>query len=170
MQASIFRALIFRHAHAAKATAGEDDFDRKLDERGRREAAETGASALRLDLVPELILCSPAQRTRETLRKAGRPFNEVTTRLQTELYPGTSTIYLTALKASGPIRSAMLIGHNPGISELARDLAGDGDHDAMRQLSDCFPTAGLAIIEFTMPFSEIEAGHGYLRQFLVPER
>jgi phosphohistidine phosphatase len=69
-------------------------------------------------------------------------------------------------------RSVLLIGHNPGLQDLATRLAGPasmGQHDQLaRRLADGYPTGALAVFAFTGPWSGLAAGQGRLEHFFGP--
>ncbi|MGA3156221.1 MAG: histidine phosphatase family protein [Steroidobacteraceae bacterium] len=117
--------ILLRHAHAEAAPLEGNDADRPLSARGRAEASHAAARLLALGLVPDLVLFSPAVRTRETaeiLRTAlGLPlqaFREVGA-----LYLAAPPILRLQIAAVEPnIHRLMIIGHNPGLSELADAL------------------------------------------------
>ncbi|MFI4986545.1 MAG: SixA phosphatase family protein [Alphaproteobacteria bacterium] len=142
--------FLLRHAKSAWDDAGTADFDRPLAPRGKRACAAVRAALRHLEAAPALILCSSAQRTRETLKRiapalAGDP--EVV--LERRLYLASAKKLRERLAAldDGP-DSVLLIGHNPGLQQLALELAGRGEPAALRQLAAKFPTAGLAMLRF----------------------
>jgi phosphohistidine phosphatase SixA len=117
--------ILLRHAHADAAPLDGNDAERALSARGRSEASHAAARVLALALVPDLVLFSPAVRTRETaeiLRTSlGLPlqaFREVGS-----LYlaaPPTLRAQIATVEPS--VHRLMIIGHNPGLSELAEQL------------------------------------------------
>lgn len=135
------RITLLRHAKAVPDERG-DDHARVLAPQGR-EAAVTLGDWLRANgLMPELVLCSTAARTRETL---GALHEILPTELHKNLYLGSAGDMLALLHAADPaVRHLMLIGHNPGMHALAATLAGqfvrEADGDAMVHH---FPTCGL---------------------------
>ena len=120
-----------------------------------------GAFMAEQGIEPELILCSPAVRTRQTLdlvlplsrRHADR-------RLRRGLLPGGG---LTAAgpraQGGGQRRHIMIVGHDPGMHGLAVDLAGAGTPEQMQALAAKFPTAGLAVLDFEVDdWSRLDPG------------
>ncbi len=134
--------LLLRHA-TAKARSPAGDFERALTPGGRADAARLGAWLLAKELIPDAALVSPSRRTRETadlvlagLPGAPRPvFNEALYNADAE------TLY--ALAEGSKARCLLIIGHNPGIGELAAALAGE---EAAR-LAEGFPPCALAVFE-----------------------
>jgi phosphohistidine phosphatase len=120
---------------------------------------------------PALVLCSPARRARETL-DALHPVlaGHSTVRVEAELYGADAEEILHLLRGlDAATESAMVIGHNPGLEDLALLLAGDGDHEARTQLDAKFPTAALATLELgETPWAELVPGVAYLRSVVLP--
>jgi len=159
--------LLLRHAKALRDTPGLPDRDRPLAPRGRRDAAAVRHAMRALGLVPDLILVSPAVRTRQTLA-ALEPWDD------TPLVEFLDPLYLAdaaALQAvladvTETVRSVLLIGHNPGLHELARRLAGPTQSDAARRLADRYPTS--ALVEFAISGPWHQPGGARLIRFLIP--
>lgn len=141
------RLLLLRHAEAANPPGGdfseEADRARPLTPEGQRAAARCGAWLRAQALAPDLVLCSPARRTRETLA-ALSPF-QTTPALPTlfcpDIYEAQPDALLARIRqAPASARTVLLIGHNPGISALARWL-----DDQAPILDQGFATASLAV-------------------------
>lgn len=159
--------FLMRHAKAAPAEAGMADRDRQLAERGWRDSAAIGAEIAR-DGVPDLILCSPSKRTRETLDGvAGARPKALASEFPEALYGGGEAAYLDALGAhGGDARSILVIGHNPTVHALAIALA----KDAPAEMRSKFPTAALAILAFDIgDWAGIRPGSGRLVRYLRPK-
>jgi phosphohistidine phosphatase len=164
---------LLRHAKSSWADSRRKDIERPLNERGERDAPRLGAFMARHRLVPDLILCSPAVRTRQTLdlllpRLKASP--EIV--YEDALYLGAPAAMLKRLQRVAPmVHHAMLIGHNPGLQALAQALAEDGAEDDLEALTAKLPTAGLAVIEFDRAsWDQVKAGSGYLKLFTTPKR
>ena len=128
------RLYLLRHAKSSWDDPGLVDHDRPLAPRGRQAAEAIGAYLREHDIGPELVLCSSAARTRETLERVG-----LTGQIEDALYgAGASALLARLHEVPDEVASVMLIGHNPGMRQLAVDLAG---------LDDKFPTAALATLE-----------------------
>lgn len=142
--------LLFRHAKAEPGAFSVPDVDRSLTERGRADAPRIGAWIAAHDLVPDLIVCSPSRRTRETLALAVPAFGrDVETAFEPAIYESTATRLLTVVRRTpARVQRLMLVGHNPGMEELAKDLAGTADATAEDRLYKKYPTAGLAVLTF----------------------
>lgn len=161
--------LLLRHAKAGWARPGMQDFDRPLDDTGRVQATATGAAMRARGLRPEIILCSPSRRTRETLSGLGEAVDIRNVRFVEALYGGDASAYLSAIRTVEGAETTMLIGHNPMMENIGIALSGDGSEAATAALRHGFPTSGLAILRLPASFTKAEPGQGYLEDFLVPE-
>lgn len=164
---------LLRHAKSSWDTPGLDDFERPLNARGQQAAPVMGREIRRLKLDTGSILCSPAARTRETLALAlpGRSSGPAVA-YERDLYMATAEDLLGRLRRlSDDHPSALVIGHNPSLHNLALALAGKGDRDAMADLAHDFPTATLAVIEFDLSrWRDIDVGKGRLVHYTTPRR
>jgi phosphohistidine phosphatase len=132
------RLYLLRHAKSSWDEPGLADHDRPLARRGKRAADAMGRYMREHGIEPEVVLCSSATRTRQTLERLGLP----DARIEPELY-GADAATLRALIPDAS--SAMLIGHNPGMQDLALSLARSGAK--LGELAEKFPTGALATIE-----------------------
>lgn len=152
--------MLLRHAKSASNAAGIADRSRPLTRRGERAAASISRAIAAFHLSPALILASPARRTMQTLA-ALAPLPE-STRIETPeaLYLADTESLLALLRAlPEPVASVLVIGHNPGLYELAVLLARTGPETAdVRRLAQGFPTAAFA--EFALGTSWAELGYG----------
>ena len=86
-----------------------------------------------------------------------------------QLYGAAAATLLRRLRVVGDgVRSVLLIGHNPGLEDLALALAGGGDQSALEQLRTKFPTAALAALEIPTPWHELTLGVASLRSLVLP--
>lgn len=163
---------LFRHAKSSWDNPGVDDFDRPLNERGRKAAPVMGRVIADLAVAPDLILCSPAKRTRETLELARPEFTAAhcETRFDENLYLPNSEDLLARIRSIGNgHRSVLVIGHNPGLHGLALKLAGTGDAKALNRLEEKFPTGSLAIFTFEPGhWRDVAPATGRLEAFVTP--
>lgn len=135
--------LVLRHAKSSWAEPGLSDFDRPLKKRGLADAPAVGEYLRAHDLVPDLIVTSPAQRARQTVALVadGAGYGgEIV--VADEFYPGDPEDYVARLRLlDDAYETVMVVGHNPGLSELVTDLTG--------QMPD-LPTAALASISLSV--------------------
>jgi len=143
--------LVLRHAKSSWKDAGLADHDRPLNKRGKRDGPRMGKLIEDLELVPDLIVSSTACRARktaETVAASSHYRGEI--RFDEGLYlagPRTIVELVRELPDASSAR-VMLVGHNPGLEELIRNLTGEGEP---------FPTAALAQIELPIDsWSELE--------------
>jgi phosphohistidine phosphatase len=162
--------LLLRHAKAEAGGHGMADRDRRLAERGHRDARLMG-SAIAAGGIPDLILCSPARRTRETLdgvieTLAASPKVEFVK----ELYGSEAGIYLGAIADHGNgAKRLLVIGHNPTVHATAMAFAATGDKSLRAALASKFPTCSLAVLAFEGDgWSDLRVGSGKLVSFLRP--
>lgn len=135
--------LLLRHAKSSWAQAGQPDHDRPLNDRGRAACALMAGHFRRQRLWPDLVLCSTARRTRQTLSLLAETLGWTgTLRHEDSLYLASARSLLHMLRTVDGASSVLLVGHNPGLQELAMDLA-DRPADRTR-LAAKFPTAALA--------------------------
>ena len=163
------RLYLLRHAKSSWDAPALADHDRPLAPRGRR-AAEAIAQHLRNEgIAPELVLCSPSARTRQTLTAIARGLGEkADVRLESELYAASAATLLELLhELPDEVSSVMLIGHNPGIQDLAVSLAGGGP--AIERMRSKFPTAALATLELSGSWSELAPERAELVAFVKPK-
>jgi phosphohistidine phosphatase len=154
---------LLRHAKSSWADPSLADRDRPLSPRGRRNAAVLASRLARAPIAPELVLCSPALRTRETLAVIGEALPRAAEiRFEERLY-GAGADELVALLAElpGTVGAVLLIGHNPGLEDLAGLLDPNAAHEPL-------PTAALLTVELDGPFAGVAAGRARLVDRVVP--
>ena len=165
---------LLRHAKSSWDQTNLDDFSRPLAERGQKTAPLMGAYLIENDLRPDLILCSAAVRTRATLDLVMPSFEPAPPALVYEegLYLASASQLLNRLHSiSARWTKVMMIGHNPGLHDLALSLTRDGDPELMAALSLKFPTAALAVITFDKPsWAKVSPRTGHLTRFMTPSR
>jgi len=156
--------LLLRHAKSDWDDPSLEDFDRPLAARGERDAPQIGKALKRGDILPDLIVSSPAARAKATV-KAVVKAAKVNTEIQyNEAIYGASSAELINLVNRLPDASscAMLVGHNPGFEDLVGRLS--GSHERM-------PTAALACLEFQVnSWSEVGEEQGKLVWLLTPKK
>jgi phosphohistidine phosphatase len=164
------RLILFRHAKSDHIK-GIDDLDRPLAERGREASPRMGQYLKDEGLLPDLVLVSPAARTRETWDLARPPLEPVAMRIEPRIYesPG-SQLFDIVREVEADAKVLMLVGHNPGMHELATKLVGHGDRYAFARLRQKYPTAGIAVLDFDIEgWGEVAERGGRLDRFVVPK-
>jgi phosphohistidine phosphatase len=164
------RLLLLRHAKSAWPP-NVADHDRPLAERGQRAAPLIGAYMAHEMLLPDLVLVSTARRAQETWALVARSLPAATSwRDAPELYEASAARMAGILVTIDPaIGTIMLVGHNPGLGDLAEELVGTGDSDARRLMSEKFATGSLAVIAFQAGnWNDVSPGSGRLERFVTP--
>ena len=120
------RLLIMRHAKSSWRSGAEDDHARPLNQRGRRDAPRMGAALVERGWVPERVLCSTAQRTRETWELLAPSFPDAEVSFHPALYlAGVGAIQEACQPLADDVGTVLVLGHNPGWEQAAAWLAGD---------------------------------------------
>jgi phosphohistidine phosphatase len=138
---------LLRHAKSSWDDPSLPDTDRPLAPRGRRAAELLAAHLAGSDVRPSVVLCSSSLRTRETLAAILPALGDaLEVRIERALYGAGAAELLQRLRqVSNRASSVMLIGHNPGIQDLALGLASSGP--ALASLHEKFPTGALATVD-----------------------
>jgi phosphohistidine phosphatase len=167
---SMRRVMLLRHAKSDWSLAAGDR-ERPLNERGQDAAPKIGRYIAQAQTVPDLILCSTAQRTRQTCDLITASFSTVPKIVfEEELYLAEAGTIIGLIRATpDTIRRLMIIGHNPGIHQAAADLTGSGNAKDRATLSARFPTAALAVIDFANGgWADVLPHAGKLDRFITP--
>jgi phosphohistidine phosphatase len=163
--------ILMRHAKSAWNDPHQKDIDRPLNGRGRKAAPQMGAWLAGAGYRPDVVLCSTAQRARETLDlvRTSLP-SSVTIEPVRALYMAAPREMLTEVgKVPATAETVMLVGHNPGMGSLASLLAGSGDTKALGNLHGKFPTAAIAVMGFDVGrWADLAPGSGRLLAFQRP--
>ncbi|MEM6414994.1 MAG: histidine phosphatase family protein [Pseudomonadota bacterium] len=176
------RLLLLRHAKSSWAVGGVSgadgqpirDFDRPLNERGRLAAHAIGAYCAKNTVQPDMIFCSPAARTRETLSRIEASFSRRPPVIFKDvLYLASADRLLQEIaSASDRDHVLMVIGHNSGLEDVAMFLSNPetSDHGALQTLMRKFPTGGLADFHLDIGnWSDIDRSTGALQRFITPK-
>lgn len=162
------RLYILRHAKSSWAEPGLTDMDRPLNKRGARQTDALAEWFAQQTDKPEIALCSPSIRTRETWQDIKRAFPSTTTDIVDDLYNGTMGNYMDTLSARNE-SSVMIVGHNPTCDELARYLTAPSSPAAESLMSAHFGTANLAILDLEIDeWNAISEASGVLVTMLRP--
>jgi phosphohistidine phosphatase len=166
----MLRLMLLRHAKATPYT-GRDDYERSLTDRGRSDAALIAGYLGKHELEPDLLLHSGAARTKETAGIVLRQLPaEIEVSIDTNIYEANrSTLMDVVQDLPGDSATVMLVGHNPGMADVARHLVGRGEAEAIARMTQKFPTSGLAVIEFPgHSWNSIRPQSGKLIAFVTP--
>ncbi len=162
---------LLRHAKSSWTDQTLTDRERPLARRGSRDAKRIAKHLVRLEIEPELVLCSSAERTRETLELVRPALGATSTvRLEADLYAASAAELLERVRAvPESVASVMLIGHNPGLQDLALGLASAGAE--LGRLEAKFPTAALATLTLAnTTWRQLSQGDAVLAAYVVPKQ
>ena len=169
------RLMMLRHAKTEHDAPSGRDQDRRLDNRGRHDAAEIGRWIGRHPPFPGLVLVSHAIRAHQTWEIAWEAMKDLVPEPQVELTPElygadpTELLQIIRSASEADPQRLLLVGHNPGMHELALALAGSGDAAGRKALVDNLPTSGLAIFDFEIEdWADVAFRRGRLLQFVSP--
>jgi len=170
------RLMLLRHAKTETDAPSGRDQDRRLDQRGHRDAAEIGGWLASHPPFPDSVQVSPAIRARQTWELAWEAMKGHVPPPQVdfvpELYGADPAQILESIRAASVTdpRRLMVVGHNPGMHELALMLTGSGDAAGREALADNMPTSGLAVFDFaTDDWNEVAFRRGKLVLFVSPK-
>ena len=168
--AEVRHLYLLRHAKSTWDEPVASDHDRSLAPRGRRAARLVADHLREAQIAPALVLCSSARRTQETLElitPALEPAPVVV--VERRLYGASAGELLDRVHdISDSVPSVMVVGHNPGLEDLATALAGGGTGDASDRMAVKFPTAALAVLTATTVWRDLAPGGATLAAYVVP--
>ncbi|MER9071267.1 histidine phosphatase family protein [Mesorhizobium sp. M0904] len=164
--------LLLRHAKSSWDDPDLIDFDRPLSARGLKAAPLVGRELARRGWLPELALVSPALRTRDTWRLLSAELPaKVQAKIAQALYEAAAADILAKVRqVKAGTGTLLVLGHNPGLEEFARGLAGAGsDEAALKKLADKFPTAALARFDVDGDWAGLTFGGARLTHCIWPK-
>ena len=161
---------ILRHAKAQTGTATQEDFDRALTQSGMETAQRLGHHLAGEGLRPQLVLCSSAVRTRQTLDGVQDAFNPpLVVEYRDKIYNSSAGEMLSMFALlDESISSCMVVAHNPGIHQLAVKLAREGDDKTLDTLALKYPPCSLTIVESEGAWRDVAVSNSKLIAFLPP--
>lgn len=157
---------LLRHAKSSREYPALNDFERPLNKRGRESIIIMGKLMNDLNVMPDIIISSPASRAAMTARGIAQEINYPLERIEYReaLYLTEKDILIEEIKRiKNSVKSVMLVGHNPGLTDLVNYL---GD-----QKIEDIPTCGLCCLELNIRyFRDIAAGSGNMKFFEYPKK
>jgi len=170
------RLMLLRHAKTETDAPSGRDQDRRLDERGHRDAAEIGTWLSRHPPFPDFVQVSPAVRAKQTWELAWEAMKAQVRPPRVEYVPElygadpTDILQVIRMASVADPKHLMVVGHNPGMHELALALTGDGEAAGRKALADNLPTSGLAVFDFaTDDWNDVAFRRGRLVLFVSPK-
>ena len=163
--------ILLRHAKTERDSESGEDYDRRLDERGQLDSALIGAW-LAARQVPELALVSSAVRARETWDLLAPHLPRCRVEFQDGLYLANPLqIFKAIRRAPDSVTSLLVLGHNPGLHELAWNLIGEAPASERDTLARNLPTCGTAMFDCPIPtWSKLALQANTLREFMTPKQ
>jgi phosphohistidine phosphatase len=169
------RLYLLRHAKAAQAEPGGDDHARALTVRGIADAEAMARYLRKNGAKPERVLISTSARTVQTADLVLRELEGPRADYRDGLYLAPSAKIMTALKAlPAKLSEVMVVGHNPGLEELAALLAREPvrrkERERRGELDEKFPTAALVVLDFDIArWKDLKPGSAKLADFVRPK-
>lgn len=167
----MLRLMLLRHAKSDRP-AGVEDHERPLAARGRRASPRMGMYLAEQGLFPDLAIVSTALRAQETWELA-RPAlgKKIVQHDERRIYEAPADAILDVISETDHgIQALLLVGHNPGLQELALKLIGTAKKSDLASLRQKFPTAGLVVIDLDIEdWSQASTAPGHLERFETPE-
>ena len=162
--------LLLRHAKSAWPDVA--DHERPLARRGRRDAPVAGRWLRAAGRVPDRVICSTARRARETWQLAAAELDAApAVSFDQRVYGAATGELLDLARATAPgARRLLIVGHDPAMQQLTLTLASAraGDAGALDRVRVKFPTAAIAVLEFTGTWQQLGPERARLTAFVVP--
>ncbi|MET0294273.1 MAG: histidine phosphatase family protein [Phenylobacterium sp.] len=141
------RLILLRHGEAERQAPSGEDFDRRLTASGRRESQQAGESLAELGFTPGVALVSGAARARETCEAACAALGCGQVRYDDALYLAEAGTIRAAAEAVSEAGTVMVVGHNPGLQDLAVQMLIEGAAapQLIARLKSGLPTGAAAV-------------------------
>jgi len=164
------RLFLVRHAKA-ELSVGRDDYARKLTERGRADARRVAKALAGRHFLPDVLIHSGAARAKQTAEIFAAEWrSKVELEQDTWLYDASLTTLLEGARALADAHKRVgLVGHNPGLGELATALTGSGAEPERHRLAAKYPTGAVAVLDFSIQrWEQVARNSGMLALYLTP--
>lgn len=164
------RLGLLRHAKSSWDEPGLADFDRPLAPRGEKAARRMGEELRRRGIAFDRLLASPARRVTETIARLEKGYGPLPEpRFERAVYAAGSLALLAAVRGvDDDASSLLLVGHNPGLGDLAAGLAA-GDDPLHSAVAGHFPTAAFVALELPAGrWAEVRPGTARIALYLKP--
>lgn len=167
------KLILLRHAKSSSGDATLADIDRPLSPRGANAARLIGRHMTEHALKPDLVLCSPARRTRDTLALVETAFGAALEHMvEPRIYMAEPPALLALVRAAPEaVNCLMLVGHDPGLPGLVFALLKGQTGTLIERLKEKFPTGALAVLSCeSATWRGVKAGACRLDAFVVPRQ
>jgi phosphohistidine phosphatase len=159
--------LVIRHAKSSWDEEGLSDFDRPLNERGKRDAPEMAKRLKEKGINPDIIVSSPAKRAFSTARRMAKVFDYDKDKIKTDrrLYHADSGTIITVLReVKDKHNLVMIFGHNPGLTDFVNSLLSNNS------MIDNVPTCGVVAFSLEIDnWKELKTKSGKMLFFDYPK-
>jgi phosphohistidine phosphatase len=161
---------LLRHAKSSWKHPSLDDHERPLAKRGRKTAKAIAAHLRNAKIAPDLVLCSTAARARQTLDPIAKAIKPRKVVFERGIYEVTERkLWKYLLNLPERAECVLLIGHNPGLHNLALALADSASRKALPPRGGKFPTGALATFCFDGTWNELRPGGAAVKTFMTPK-
>ena len=163
---------LLRHAKSSWDQPGLNDFDRPLNERGWKAARRMGRELHRRGIRFDQVLASAAARVRETIDGVEEKYDfRAPVRFEPRIYMADVDTLLDLVRGiDDEASAALLVGHNPGLEQLAIALSHEDERGLRHRIRGKFPTAALALIQLPVEnWADIVPGDGEIVALIVPK-
>jgi phosphohistidine phosphatase len=164
------RLFLVRHAKA-EPHVGRGDYERRLTDRGRADARRVAKALAARRTLPDFLIHSGAARAKETAEIFAAAWrHKVELQEDVGLYDASLATLLDHTRALADAREHVgLVGHNPGLGELAAALVGSGAEPERRRLAVKYPTGAVAVLDFSIRrWADVERSSAMLALYLTP--
>jgi len=161
---------LLRHAKSSWKDPGLDDLDRPLNKRGRETAKTMAAYIRRAKIAPDLVLCSTAVRAKQTLEHIAKAIKPPRVAFESRIYGVAQPELLKYLRGlPEAVECALMIGHNPGLHDLALALADTKSRKRLPPAEGKFPTGAMAAFRFDGEWKELPSNGATVLSFTSPK-
>ncbi len=166
------RLILLRHAKTEREAPSKRDIDRRLDERGKQDAASIGQWLVRQGYRPDMVLVSDAVRAQESWAILAKSLPDAKAETRSELYSADAGELLSIIHAVEVVdpKLLMIVAHNPTLHELALTLIATGETEGLRALAANLPTTGVVVIDLVAEnWGDVGFRSGKLQRFASPK-
>ncbi len=161
---------LLRHAKSSWKDPGLDDHDRPLSKRGRETARAIAAYLRRAKIAPDLVICSTAVRARQTLDPIAKAIKPPKVVLEKRIYEvAREKIWKHLWRLPKSADCVLLIGHNPGLHDLALALADADSGELVPPRGGKFPTGAMASFRFDGAWKAVQPHTAMLYSYMTPK-
>ncbi|OYU95911.1 MAG: phosphohistidine phosphatase [Bacteroidetes bacterium B1(2017)] len=154
-----------RHAKAMKDSADGTDYQRDLEDRGKKDAQAMGIALAKTNYKPDFLVASPAKRTRKTAQLVAKELKlaESIQELDSHLYnAGISDLMYVIHQLNESYHTVMIVGHNPSMTSIIGYLT--------NTFAEHIPTSGIVVVSFnTKSWKLVQSRIGEVKWYINPK-